>query len=61
MLGRLCLIFEEEKSTNGHRKDVQLSLVVRRGEREREYGLCCEVEVDDKLLAGEERGWRTAR
>ena len=35
-----------------------------RGERERESGLCCEVEVDDKLLAGEEReerGWRTAR
>ena len=30
-------------------------------ERERESGLCCEVEVDDKLLAGEERGWRTAR
>ena len=47
-------------------KDVQLSLakiglVMRRGEERRESGLCCEVEVDDKLLAGEERGWRTAR
>ena len=30
-------------------------------EERRESGLCCEVEVDDKLLAGEERGWRTAR
>ena len=53
MLGRLFLILEG-KGRNGDQIDVEVSPVVRREER-RESGLCCEVEVDDKLLAGEER------